>query len=210
MNSTAVCCTGVFSNKENLGKLNSSVLQPHTVLKEQIFLVLVHTCHSLALAGVIHYNWITGFWRMTDPRFIDSLHSELICLSFSKAQHRVSAGFCRFFVAWDPVLWPSNTPEMECIPWSSFVVFPQHDYEVSFSNRLKYRPFNKIPKDWASSISTGCYPRKNQAILIYVVAFHIERGSRCTSWFCCSICRSTKLFWLRLFSSLYQKLDSTT
>lgn len=209
MNSTAVCCIGILSNEENLDRLHSSVLQPHTVLKEQALLLLVHTCHSLALAGVKHYNWITGFWRMTDPHFIDSFHSELICLSFSKAQHGVSARFHRFFIAWNPVLWPSSTPEMECIPWSSFLVFPQHDHEVSFSYRQKYRPFNKISKDWASSIITGCYPRKNQAIFIYVVAFHIERGSRCTGWFCCSICRNTKLLWLR-FSSLYQNLDSVT
>lgn len=62
-----------------------------------------------------------------------------------------------------------------------------------------YRPFNKISKDWASSIITGGYPRKNQAIFIYVMAFHIEWGSGCTSCFCCSIYRNSKLQWLRFF-----------
>lgn len=103
-------------------------LQPHVVLKEKIFLVLVQTCHSLVLAGIICCNWITGFWRMTDALFIDGLYSELVCLSFSKTQDRVSAGFHGLVIAWDPILWPSNTPEMKHSPWSFFVVFPQHDF----------------------------------------------------------------------------------
>ena len=105
-------------------------LQPHIVVKEYIFLVLVQTCHSLVLAGVIRCNWITGSWRMTDACFIDGLYSELVRLSFSKAQDRVSAVSHWLVIAWDPVLWPSHTPEMKHSPWSSFMVFPQHDHEL--------------------------------------------------------------------------------
>ena len=167
-------------------------LQPHIVCKEQILLFLVQTCHSLVLAGVICCNWITGFWRMTDALFIDSLYSELVCLSFSKAQDRASAGFHRLVIARDPILWPSNTPEMKHSPWNSFMVFPQHIMSFFAQRWLTYRPFNIVSQDRTSSIITGCYPRKNQAVFIYIMAFHVEWGSRCTSCFCCSIYRNTK------------------
>lgn len=158
-------------------------LQPHIVLKEHIFLVLVQTCHSLVLAGIVRCNGITGFWRVTDAVFIDSFYSELVRLSFSKAHDGVSAGFYGLLIAWDPILGPSNTPEMKRSPWSPFMVFPQHNNEVF----LIYRPFNVVSQDGTASVVTGCYPRQHQTVFIYIVAFHVEWGSRCTSCFCCGI-----------------------
>lgn len=124
--SMAGCCKDICENGRNW----TNCLHPHIVLKEQILLILVQTRHSLVLAGVIRCNWITAFWRITDALLIDSLYSELVGLSFSKTQHRVSAGSHRLVVAWDPVLWASNTPRMRHSPCRAFMAFPQQDHEV--------------------------------------------------------------------------------
>lgn len=120
------CCKDICEN----GRTWTNCFQPHIVRKEQILLILVQTLHSLVLAGVIRCNWVTAFWRMTDALLIDSLYSELVGLSFSKVQHRVSAGSQRLVIAWDPVLWASNTPGMRHSPCRALVAFPQQDHEI--------------------------------------------------------------------------------